>query len=90
MVSATSSRIVFNSRKKTLKKGEIVNKKFVLSEDTFMFGPLLCGKTRERWGARTYQDVLHNQVNRKPNITWCFVTSFPGIGRAAILRTWRQ
>lgn len=41
-------RIVFSSRKKTLKKGEIVHKKFVLSEETFVFGPLLCGKTRER------------------------------------------
>ena len=43
-------RIVFSSRKKTLKKGEIVHRKFVLSEETFVFGPLLCGKTRERWG----------------------------------------
>ena len=41
-------RIVFTSRKKTIKNGEIVQKKFVLSEDTFVFGPLLCGKTRER------------------------------------------
>lgn len=42
-------RIVFTSRKKTIKKGETVQKKFVLSEETFVFGPLLCGKTRERW-----------------------------------------
>ena len=50
-------RIVFSSRKKTLKKGEMVHRKFVLSEETFVFGPLLCGKTRERWRERE-QTVL--------------------------------
>ena len=41
-------RVVFHHRKKMIKKDEIVQKKFVLSEKMYMFGPLHCGKTRER------------------------------------------
>lgn len=46
-------RIVFPHRKKILKEKEIVQKKYVLSESAFMFGPLCCGKTRERWAIET-------------------------------------
>lgn len=41
-------RIVFASRKKNRGKNEIVNKKFILNEETFEFGPLLIGNNRER------------------------------------------
>ena len=43
-------RIVFPHRKKTMGKDEIVHKRFVLHADvnTYHFGPLHCGKDRDR------------------------------------------
>ena len=43
-------RIVFPNRKRTMTKDEIVRKRFVLHEDvnTYFFGPLHCGKDRDR------------------------------------------
>ena len=38
-------RVVFPHRRKYRKPEEIVHKKYVLSNETFEFGPLLCGKT---------------------------------------------
>ena len=37
-------RVVFPHRKKYRKPEEVVHKKYVLSNETFEFGPLLCGK----------------------------------------------
>ena len=37
-------RVVFPHRRKYRKPEEIVHKKYVLSNETFEFGPLLCGK----------------------------------------------
>ena len=37
-------RVVFPHRRKLRKPEEIVHKKYVLSSETFEFGPLLCGK----------------------------------------------
>ncbi|XP_063716545.1 hydrocephalus-inducing protein homolog isoform X4 [Symsagittifera roscoffensis] len=44
-------RVVFPNRKKTVKKDEIVNKKYVMSPNSeyYEFGPLLCGKSREAY-----------------------------------------
>lgn len=41
-------RIVFPNRKRTMAKDEIVHKRYVLSDTTYHFGPLHCGKTRDR------------------------------------------
>lgn len=38
-------RVVFPHRRKYRKPEEIVHKKYVLSSETFEFGPLLCGKS---------------------------------------------
>ena len=38
-------RVVFPHRRKYRKPEEIVHKKYVLSNETFEFGPLLCGKS---------------------------------------------
>ena len=46
---AREPRLVFSKRRKArLEPDEIVSKKFLMSENYFEFGPLLCGKTRER------------------------------------------
>ena len=41
-------RIVFPNRKKSKKFDEIVEKKYILTSETFEFGPLLVGKSRDR------------------------------------------
>lgn len=41
-------RIVFPSRKKARETNEIVQKKYILAEDLFEFGPLLVGNNKER------------------------------------------
>lgn len=42
-------RIVFNSRKKARESPkEIIQKKYVLADDMFDFGPLLIGNNRDR------------------------------------------
>lgn len=41
-------RVVFPHRRKYRKAEEIVHKKYVLSNETFEFGPLLCGKIAYR------------------------------------------
>ncbi|KAG8143780.1 hypothetical protein E2320_000954, partial [Naja naja] len=46
--------IVFPHRKKTIKPDEIVYKKYILSLGVFHFGPLLCGKSREKYKAARY------------------------------------
>ena len=51
-------RIVFANRKRTLRKDEIVSKRFVLSENSYFFGPLHCGKTRERYKEGRYPENM--------------------------------
>ena len=51
-------RIVFANRKRTLQKDEIVSKRFVLSENAYVFGPLHCGKTRERYKEGRYPENM--------------------------------
>ena len=45
---ATDPKLVFLSRKKQKTEEEIVHKKYVQSTQTYEFGPLLCGKNRDR------------------------------------------
>ena len=49
---------MFANRKRTLRKDEIVSKRFVLSEDAYFFGPLHCGKTRERYKEGRYPENM--------------------------------
>ncbi|XP_042636791.1 hydrocephalus-inducing protein homolog [Orycteropus afer afer] len=42
-------KVVFPQRKKDIKADEVVFKKFVMSMDRFYFGPLLCGKSRDKY-----------------------------------------
>lgn len=48
-------RVVFPHRRKYRKPEEIVHKKYVLSNETFEFGPLLCGKS---WLMRFFLSLL--------------------------------
>ena len=53
-------RVVFPSRKKFKRPEEIVNKKFILSSETFEFGPLLAGKNRERYREGRYPENMEH------------------------------
>ena len=44
-------RIVFPTRQKSKKTDDIISKKYILSSETFEFGPLLVGKTRDRYAS---------------------------------------
>ncbi|XP_044515296.1 hydrocephalus-inducing protein homolog [Gracilinanus agilis] len=51
-------RVVFPHRKKDMKPEETVFKKYVLNQETFHFGPLLCGKSRDRYKAVQFPDNM--------------------------------
>jgi len=51
-------RIVFPNRKKFKRPEEIVRKKFILSSETYEFGPLLAGKNRERYRENRYPENM--------------------------------
>ena len=53
-------RIVFANRKKYKKPEEIVQKKFILNNETFEFGPLLAGKNRERYRECRYPENMES------------------------------
>ncbi|XP_030099412.1 hydrocephalus-inducing protein isoform X1 [Mus musculus] len=42
-------KVVFSQRKKDMKLKEVVVKKYVVSMEKFYFGPLLCGKSRDKY-----------------------------------------
>ncbi|XP_067327017.1 hydrocephalus-inducing protein homolog [Anolis sagrei] len=53
-IISTDPTVVFPHRKKTMKPDEMVFKKFVMSTNVFHFGPLLCGKSREKYKVSRY------------------------------------
>ena len=57
-VLSREPRIVFPNRKKFRKPDEIVHKKYILSSETFEFGPLLAGKNRERYREGRYPENM--------------------------------
>ncbi|XP_073461747.1 hydrocephalus-inducing protein homolog [Aquarana catesbeiana] len=70
-------KIVFPHRKKDSKSDEIVQKKFILSSGTFDFGPLLCGKSREKYKAGQYPEnmeklIIYNASPMESEVTFCF------------------
>ncbi|XP_068693384.1 hydrocephalus-inducing protein homolog [Montipora foliosa] len=70
-------RVVFPHRRKCRKPEEIVHKKYVLSNETFEFGPLLCGKTRDRYKEGKYPEnmeiiVICNTSPLDADISFCF------------------
>jgi hypothetical protein len=70
-------RIVFANRKRTLRKDEIVSKRFVLGENAYFFGPLHCGKTRERYKEGRYPEnmetvTISNVSMMETNVSFYF------------------
>ncbi|XP_073420455.1 hydrocephalus-inducing protein-like [Dendrobates tinctorius] len=70
-------KIVFPHRKKEIQSNEIVHKKFILSSATFDFGPLLCGKSRDKYKAGQYPENMEkvticNVSPLESDVTFCF------------------
>lgn len=70
-------RVVFPHRKKYRKPDEVVHKKYILSSETFEFGPLLCGKSRDRYKEERYPENIEKLaiLNTSPlesEISFCF------------------
>ena len=51
-------RIIFSNRIKTLKGQGIVHKLYIVSDCLYVFGPLHCGKSRERYKDGQYPDNM--------------------------------
>ncbi|KAM3920677.1 hydrocephalus-inducing protein homolog [Leptodactylus fuscus] len=70
-------KVVFQHRKKEIQTDEIIHKKFLLSSSTFDFGPLLCGKSREKYKAGQYPEnmekvTISNVSPLESEVTFCF------------------
>ncbi|CAN2389289.1 axonemal central apparatus assembly [Pristimantis euphronides] len=70
-------KVVFSHRKKEIQSDEIVYKKFIRRSGTFDFGPLLCGKSREKYKAGQYPEnkekiTICNVSPLESEVTFCF------------------
>lgn len=70
-------RIVFPNRRKIKKHEEIIQKKYVFSHETYEFGPLLCGKTREKFKEGKYPEnmetiTISNSSPLAAEVSFCF------------------
>ncbi|CAL1528045.1 unnamed protein product [Lymnaea stagnalis] len=70
-------RIVFPSRKKNHRIEDIVHKKYILSTEVFEFGPLLVGKSRDKYREGKYPENMETLtiLNTSPldaDISFCF------------------
>ena len=72
-------RILFPQRKKNRVKDEIVNRKYIIQEELFEFGPLLIGKSRDGFkDASKYPEnsasfVILNNKSIEAECTFCFL-----------------
>nr|KAF6318524.1 HYDIN axonemal central pair apparatus protein [Pipistrellus kuhlii] len=67
-------RVVFPQRKMDMKTDEIVFKKYIISMDTFCFGPLLCGKSRDKYKSSLFPGNMETLtiLNNSPLVTEVF------------------
>ncbi|KAK2085416.1 hypothetical protein P7K49_036716 [Saguinus oedipus] len=47
-------KVVFPQRKMDMKTNEVIFKKYVMSVETYYFGPLLCGKSRDKYKSSVF------------------------------------
>nr|XP_033799169.1 hydrocephalus-inducing protein homolog isoform X3 [Geotrypetes seraphini] len=71
-------KILFSHRKKEAKLDEIIQKKYVLQTKMFYFGPLLCGKSRERYKSGQYPENMEkiticNNSSVATELFFCFL-----------------
>ncbi|XP_053402100.1 hydrocephalus-inducing protein homolog isoform X11 [Mercenaria mercenaria] len=76
-------RIVFAHRKKSKKLDEIVHKKYILTSETFEFGPLLVGRNRDRYKEGRFPEHMETLTikNTSPldaDISFCYLHDSKG------------
>ncbi|XP_062403912.1 hydrocephalus-inducing protein homolog [Sardina pilchardus] len=70
-------KVVFATSKKIQNPEEVVQKAYIVRKGLFDFGPLLCGKTRDRYKERKYPEnmerlVMYNNSPMEAEIDFCF------------------
>ncbi|XP_070253950.1 hydrocephalus-inducing protein homolog isoform X4 [Myotis yumanensis] len=67
-------KVVFPQRKMDMKADEIIFKKYIISTDTFYFGPLLCGKSRDKYRSSLFPGNMETLtiLNNSPMVTEVF------------------
>ncbi|XP_051727085.1 hydrocephalus-inducing protein homolog [Ctenopharyngodon idella] len=70
-------KIVFAHCKKILRPESGLQKTYIIQSNLYEFGPLLCGKTRDRFKEGKYPEnmekfVIHNNSEMKAEIHFCF------------------
>ena len=68
---------MFPHRKKSRKPEDIIQKKYILSNKTFEFGPLLAGKNRDRYREGRYPEnredlCISNTSQMDADISFCY------------------
>ncbi|KAG2469946.1 HYDIN protein, partial [Polypterus senegalus] len=69
-------KTVFPSRRKVALPNEIIQKKYILASEVFEFGPLLCGKSRDRYKEGRYPEnmekfTVHNNSSLTADVLFC-------------------
>ncbi|KAG2470210.1 HYDIN protein, partial [Polypterus senegalus] len=72
------NKMVFANHKKKPMPNEIIHKKFITATDVYQFGPLLCGKNRERFKEGRYPEnmekiLAHNSSALNVDIHFSFL-----------------
>eukprot|EP00063_Salmo_salar_P029727 XP_014004562.1 PREDICTED: hydrocephalus-inducing protein homolog isoform X1 [Salmo salar] len=70
-------KMVFSHSKRVLQSDEVLQKTYIIRSGLYEFGPLLCGKTRDRYKERKYPEnmerlVIHNNSPLDAEIHFCF------------------
>ncbi|KAL0967855.1 hypothetical protein UPYG_G00258380 [Umbra pygmaea] len=70
-------KTVFAHCKRVLQSDELLQKKYIIHSGLYDFGPLLCGKTRDRYKEGKYPEnmeqlVIHNNSPLDADIHFCF------------------
>ncbi|XP_015443273.1 hydrocephalus-inducing protein homolog isoform X1 [Pteropus alecto] len=69
-------KVVFPQRKMDMKTNEIIFKKYVMSMERFYFGPLLCGKSRDKYKSSLFPGNMETLtiLNNSPMVVEVFFT----------------
>ncbi|KAM6223795.1 hydrocephalus-inducing protein homolog [Rhynchocyon petersi] len=70
-------KVVFPHRKKYMKPHEVIIKKYVMSKGKFYFGPLLCGKSRDKYKSSLFPGNMEtltilNNSSMLVEVNFCF------------------
>ncbi|XP_027261798.1 hydrocephalus-inducing protein homolog isoform X2 [Cricetulus griseus] len=67
-------KVVFPQRKKYMKSNEVIFKKYIMSVDKFYFGPLLCGKSRDKYKSSLFPGNMETLtiLNNSPMVVEAF------------------